>query len=133
MSKTSRPVLIETIVGRKNQEPKTGHHAEILPGQWIRLFGETVKVSYKGVPGQWTRVEEVVPYSKTFKIGDLAEFDSFNLSYVARITSITEKTVTFEDDCQGVKRLSIYEFDWRNYDFDLEATRERNAQESQCI
>lgn len=124
-TKTASPILIENIVGPKGREPKKDHHAEVLPGQWIRLFGETTKITYEGSPGRYTQKVEKVHYEKMFRIGDEAEYDSYNLSYTGTITSITEKSVTFKTR-SGVKRLSLYEFDWRNYDFDAEETRKQN-------
>lgn len=58
-------------------------------------------------------------YCETFAVGDRAEYDSYNLSYIGRILSITAKTVTIDhgDRCDnGTSRLSIYDFCWRNYD-----------------
>jgi hypothetical protein len=49
-----------------------------------------------------------------FRIGDYAEYDSYNLSYLGPIQSITEKTVTIRDISGKNKRLKIYNFAWRN-------------------
>ena len=65
-------------------------------------------------------------YSNTFKIGDVAEYDSYNLSYTAEIVSITEKTVTFDNRGKR-RRIKLHEFDWRNWDFDAAKTAEQNA------
>lgn len=126
-TKTASPIMIENIVGPKGREPEKDHHAEILPGQWIRLFGETAKVTYEDSPERYTQRVVKVHYEKMFRIGDEAEYDSYNLSYTGTITSITEKSVTFKTR-SGVKRLSLYEFDWRNYDFDAEETRKQNRE-----
>jgi hypothetical protein len=68
---------------------------------------------------------------KEFKIGDRAEYDSYNLSYVGNITSITEKTVTIEA-YQGTPnakrhRLSLVAFCWRNWNFDTEEIARKNS------
>ena len=74
---------------------------------------------------------------RVFRPGDVAEYDSFNLSYVAKITGITAKNVIFDISYNPsehkVKRLKMESFAWRNHDFDIEATRERNAITSMSI
>ena len=74
---------------------------------------------------------------KVFRLGDVAEYDSFNLSYTAKIVGITTKNVVFDisynDDEPRTKRLKMEKFAWRNHDFDVEATRERNAITSMSI
>lgn len=69
----------------------------------------------------------------TFKVGDMAEHDSYNLSYYGVITQITEKTVTILDDCFGKKRLKLDTFAWRNYDFDLDRVQAENFETSHYI
>lgn len=70
----------------------------------------------------------------TFKVGDLAEYDSYNLSYLGKITKITDKCVTIEPEYTGgTKRLDLHTFMWRNHDFDLEKTRKDNLETSYYI
>jgi len=69
----------------------------------------------------------------SFKMGDTAEYDSYNLRYLGIITGITDKTVTIQKTYgRDVKihRLSLHEFCWRNYNFDLAQANEENAQTS---
>jgi hypothetical protein len=69
----------------------------------------------------------------TFGIGDQAEYDSYNLSYVGVIEKITPKTVTITKSLGGNTkrhRLNMYEFCWRNHKFDAAEIRARNAIES---
>ena len=49
-----------------------------------------------------------------YRIGDMAEYDSYNLHYFGPIKSITEKTVTIEMIGGKNKRLKIADFAWRN-------------------
>lgn len=110
------------------------HHAEIVPGKSIRLFG-LVKAGQRYVKdpisGRMLPCEEHV-YLKDFSVGDVAEYDSFNMSYTGRIVSITEKGVTIEEQvgCRGVRRhrLDLETFDRRNWDFDAEETARRNSE-----
>ena len=62
--------------------------------------------------------------TRTFKIGDMAEYDSWNLSYYGKIVSITDKTVTIEEKHFDTKkrRLKLDHFAWRNWNFDLNKT-----------
>ncbi len=67
----------------------------------------------------------------SFKVGDFAEYDSYNLSYYGNITKITDKTVTIKEKYETrTRRLSMEQFVWRNFEFNLAKTQERNAIES---
>jgi hypothetical protein len=68
-------------------------------------------------------------YSRTFEIGDLAEFDSYNLSYFATIVSITKKSVVVNDSHGKGKtsRMKIEHFSWRNWDFSAAEASEKNS------
>lgn len=74
--------------------------------------------------------------SRLFNIGDKAEYNSYNLSYIGMITGITDKTITFETGTAKqpeTRRLKLEEFCWRNWKFNLEATQKYNIEEMQCI
>ena len=62
---------------------------------------------------------------RVFVVGDVAEYDSYNLSYTGRIEKITKKNAIFN---MGHKRkmLKWTEFAWRNWDFNEAVIRERN-------
>jgi hypothetical protein len=100
-----------------------GAKAEILPGVSIRLFGEHKTWNSE------TKSNEMRPYEITFKVGDVAEYHSYNLHYFGVITSITDKLVIIEEeDMRGKKhRMDLYNFNHHNWDFDLHALRERNS------
>ncbi len=69
----------------------------------------------------------------TFKLGDMAEYDSYNLSYYGKIVSITKATVVVEKIGGKTRHLSLYEFCWRNYDFDIEKKSAENHDTMQYI
>ena len=73
----------------------------------------------------------------TFQVGDMAEYDSFNLRYTGVITKITKKAVTIVaykgSRCAETHRLNLHKFAWRNYAFSMEAVAKHNAIEMQCI
>jgi len=90
------------------------HKAEVERNKSIRIFGSR---------GGKT-------FDKTFNIGDSAEYDSYNLSYIGTIVGITDKTVTIQERYgreARKHRLKLYTFLWRNYDFDLAVKEEENS------
>ena len=69
---------------------------------------------------------------RKFEVGDVAEYDSYNLHYTAPIIAIGKSTVTFKVyDCN--KRLKAENFAWRNWDFNYAEIARRNAETSQYI
>lgn len=75
--------------------------------------------------------------TQTFKIGDTAEYDSYNLVYLGTITKITDKTVQVTEypGSRNEKRhnLNLYEFCYKNYDFDLDRINKQNMETSYYI
>jgi len=62
-----------------------------------------------------------------FNIGDQAEYDSYNLKYLGTITQITNKRITIDPGySQHKKSLKLYNFCWRNYNFNLEYIQKEN-------
>ena len=82
---------------------------------------KTITIFFKGEEG------------RTFKIGDVAEYDSWNLKYTGTITKITENTVTVVkypgSSMSKTIRMDMNKFCWRNFSFDEEATAKYNANE----
>jgi hypothetical protein len=76
--------------------------------------------------------------SKEFKLGDYAEYDSYNLSYYGPIIAIADKTVTIicRHDVERYKagakvktyRLDLNAFAWRNIDFDVNEASAANSE-----
>lgn len=98
-----------------------GQHAAVTPGQSVVLWGVDRNC-----------VSRFRPYRIEFKIGDTAEYDSYNLSYTGTITAIGEKTITIESNGRTY-RLSLFDFNWRNNDFDARAIEARNHVQMQAI
>lgn len=124
MAKASKTVVVENIkardrvrFGQKIEGDRAmGQHAEIVVGVSIRLYG--VETNRHDGPKE---------YDRTFKIGDVAEYDSFNLHYTGTIVSIGEKTIGIEERRGRVHRLDLHIFSWRNRCLDLEAIDARNT------
>lgn len=92
-----------------------GCSADIEPGVSIRIYG----TYHDGDPK---------PFDKTFRLGDSCEYDSYNLKYTGVIVSIGPKTVVVDDNGTR-RRLTLYDFTWRNWDFDAAAIADHNANE----
>lgn len=68
---------------------------------------------------------------KRFEIGDMAEYDSFNLSYYGPIVAIGNKTISIRaskySDCESHTRLKADTFAWRNWNFDQNRVASKNS------
>ena len=101
----------------------------LINGYWIKVVpGDCIKISKKNDDGTNTD-------PKVYKVGDMVEYDSWNLSYTGKITKITPKTVFVDKNGKHdhierveIKRMKLYEFAWRNYDFDYITKCEENAE-----
>lgn len=94
-------------------------------GQRIVLYGKVKNGAFS------TRtMKSSEEYTKTFNVGDVAEYGSYNLTYLGTITKITDKCVTIEAHYgtrnSETHRLDIAEFAGMNYDFDLDAINKHN-------
>lgn len=114
----SQAIIKENIsdpVGDRYFGSDTIFSVEIRKNESIRVFGSRSGKAF----------------DITFRMGDLAEYDSYNLSYCGKIVGIGEKTVTIVEpyfNAPKRHRLNLYKFAWRNYDFDLAAIQKRNSE-----
>ncbi len=102
--------------------------AEITPGESITLWGRRMvhPSAKRNAQGTYAaRPSVLMPYCRTFKIGDVVEESSYNLVYTGPITAIGPKTVMVQ--CHGTKRMKLERFNSLNWDLDLKAISERNA------
>lgn len=65
--------------------------------------------------------------SFTYNMGEMAEYDSYNLSYYGPIKSITENTVTIEAIGGKNRRLKIVDFAWRNSE-SIQSKKAKNSE-----
>ena len=72
---------------------------------------------------------------RRFGVGDIVEYDSFNLSYMGTITNVTAKCVIVKTDSFAgkTKRMKPGEFAWRNWDFSASAAQAKNSETSLYI
>jgi len=105
--------------------------AEVSVGHSIKVWNAEAATQYTG-----NDTFGELPGTK-FEIGDWAEYGSYNLTYIGRIVQITEKTVTirprYANEHERNRRFSLYEFAWRNYDFDFARVERQNAEISRSI
>lgn len=107
-----KPYSMDTIVGKADMQ------AHIERNKSIRLVG------------QYSNRDIDI----TFKVGDTAEYDSYNLSYLGTITKITDKCVTIDPKYgERHRRLDLHTFMWRNHSFDLAAIEKSNMETSYSI
>lgn len=105
------------------RETMNTYNADVKPNQSIRIYG-AFRNTTRGP----------VDFDKTFKIGDWAEYDSYNLTYHGTITQIGKNTVTIlPRQGERATRLDLYTFCWRNWDFNLQERIRANAIEAQYI
>lgn len=108
--KESKDVMVEWENSRESVV------VEIEPKKSIRIAGED------------RNCREPRQFAKTFKIGDQAIYDSYNLYYFGTIVGIGPKTVTINSGCSDrMKRLNIQQFVSRN-SCDFEARKKHNAE-----
>lgn len=73
----------------------------------------------------------------SFRIGDQAEYHSYNLIYTGTISKITDKIVQIVEYPGTLNErkhnLSLYEFCYKNYRFDAERVAAHNREESMYI
>lgn len=106
-----------------------------------RFSGNAWKATFALIVGKSVKIVTVIRnpsddekafIEKEFKIGDVCEYDSFNLRYTAAISGIGS-CVSFKlRDGRG-RRLSLDEFARRNWRFDAKEVAEQNAVTSMSI
>lgn len=112
---------------KKTVSPKYNNEVfdvQVTPKQSIRMTGT------------YQNRTTPIDFDNTFKVGDKAEYDSWNLSYIGTIVSITANSVIIDQDMgdsSPKKRLPLGEFCNRNWDFDLDTKIKENAEESMYL
>ena len=106
----------------KNSWGSDTYTMDVEPKKSIRLYGT------------YYNMQPPCAYDITFKIGDKAEWGSYNLTYTGTIVSIGEKTVTIQHKVFTERtRLDFAEFAWRNFNFNAEKISRENAKEMVCL
>ena len=110
--------------------------SEVLP-MATKYQVECTGVSKSGYGSITVFVDEqgVTKRGASFAVGDVAEYDSYNLSYTGKITKITDKCVSIVEPYRNGKthRLDLDTFCWRNHNFNAAETARQNAETSMYI
>jgi hypothetical protein len=116
-------VTIPVVESKSAKQPKTIEVRNMRGNEWHANVTPRVSIRLHGVEKN-TRT----PYAfdLTFKVGDVAVYSGYNLTYTGKIVSIGEKTVRIED-CGRVKALRFDDFAFWNRDFDAERIAQENA------
>ncbi len=102
----------------------------VYPGQSTEMDAHIERNKSIRITGKYSNRDVDI----TFKVGDTAEYDSYNLHYLGEIVKITDKGVTIRPQySQRTKRLDLHTFAWRNHDFDLERIAAANHDTSMHI
>lgn len=108
------------VYGDKVADPETRdvYNVDIVKNESIRIYGVRRNQDSVLNPGtmRYDRIDKV--FDITFKVGDKAEYNSYNTPFIGTITAIGEKTVKIAHYEQNTQ-LDLYTFCWRNYDFNL--------------
>lgn len=109
----------------------------VRPASPTKYQVECTGVSNSGYGGVTVYVDEqgVTKRGSSFTVGDVAEYDSYNLSYTGKIVKITDKCVSIVEPYRNGKthRLDLDTFCWRNHNFDAAETARQNAETSMYI
>lgn len=107
------------------------------PTEYQAYFGNKVPGGYDSITIHKAQKDGSIKQGVTLRVGDEAEYDSYNLSYTGTITKITEKAVTIVaypgSRMARTHRLDLNAFCWRNFDFNAAATAKRNSEEMMYI
>ena len=119
------------------------------PTDYFVYFGKACKGGFESITIHKTQRDGSIKECRTFVVGDVAEYDSFNLSYTGTIEKITEKGIHIHtgwfksahggttnnpaSNKKEIKRLDLNAFCWRNYNFDAAETAKNNAEEMMYI
>ena len=123
--KNKKKIVVNGIVSRSYTRQgvtyegteSNDYNAEIIPGVSIRIFGTIKRYD-----------ENNISFDRTYKMGEQAEYDSYNLIYTGEIVAIAGKTVTVQHYPSRPRksRMSLHDFIWRNYDLDMDKVNARN-------
>lgn len=110
-------------------ERGTAMFAAITPGKSLVIFGRYCGAMYR----------------KRFAIGDEAVYGSYNLVYTGKILAISAKRINVgtgwsrngtritASDKEKARSLDLFQFSWRNYDYDAHDIARRNHETSLAI
>lgn len=106
-------IKYDEIRTKRTGDIEKGYQAEVIPGASVRIFG----VDHNGFKPR--------SFDLTFKVGDVAVYDSFNFAFTGSITKIGPKTVTIKGTT-ATRQLDLCSFMQKNWNYCAERiTKER--------
>jgi hypothetical protein len=122
--------LVPVIKSRDRVRQGVKHEGEVLAHHHAHIFADIIvlfgELHRRGVPtGE--------RFEREFHIGHKAEYGSYNLSYIGTIVQIGRSSVTIEEHNGSRHRLSLYDFAWRNWDFDAKQREKANYEAMSCM
>jgi len=104
------------------------HHG--IRGQWENSGKTNAEINLKAGTIRIYGERNERTFDRTFRVGDEAEYDSWNMNYLAPIIAIGPKTVTFKKAGNGYpdRRLDLSEFIARNYNLNVEKIKKYNSE-----
>jgi hypothetical protein len=124
------PELIAILSARDAGDPS---YVKGMVGDWCIEHGADASLPFDSLNLVNTYIPKYEEFDRTFYIGDRAVEGSYNLIYIRPITKIAAKTVTVEMYSEETRRMSLYEFCWRNWDYNAERIQNHNQIESMNI
>ena len=127
---TTETATYRNLQPKAKAEHNNEFHAAVT-SRTVEIFGSVQwhKGGQNGQPVEFFRRK----FAQSFQVGDVAVYDSWNLIYVGTIVSIGTKTVSIKTESDGIRRLSLYEFCDRNWNFNAERIDHHNATELMCL
>ena len=125
--------MLEPKVSKKWGKRETDHefYSE-LTDDGLHVWGTARRYQYNKETGITELAK--IPFDRVFQVGDVVEYDSYNLTYTAPITKITKKSVFVQVGWKSsANRYPHFEFIEMNWDLNLAEIRERNARISMTI
>lgn len=124
-------------------KPRSRKGVKFQPDNTQGVYNATVTAPHKGqavgatirIWGTCTNRVTPTAFDRSFKVGDMAEYGSFNLKYNGKILAIGPKTIKIDASSTGgkVRSLDLFEFIDRNWDFDQAKSEAYNAEEARCL
>ncbi len=101
----------------------------------IRLFGINDPKSFAAERANPSPLPYSRVFDRTFALGDVVEYDSYNFAYHGKIVAIgAGGSVSVAKEIGSKKTvLALDSFVWRNWDLDLAQAAERNREVSMSI
>jgi hypothetical protein len=118
MNKPAAKKICHHDVRTTYQSAGTVFNADVIPGASIRIYGT-----------QTNHINGPQTFDRTFNVGDVVEYDSFNLSYMGPVLAVGAKTIMVKCGIyKKARRMTLAQFCSRNWNLDLAQNTRRNSE-----